>query len=80
MSTSEQRPVAQLYSFGLRETLPTFFLPLPQAGETVAVDMQCVFEGVIERASYDARIDDAQPLQSPSLSIEDRKWVAELLG
>ncbi|MEM9148931.1 MAG: DUF4058 family protein [Cyanobacteria bacterium P01_F01_bin.3] len=80
VSTSEQRPVAQLYPFGIRETLPTFLMPLQQADETIAIDMQPIFEGVIERASYDTRIDYTQPLRSPSLSIEDQQWVSKLLA
>ena len=54
-------------------------MPLKSAQETVAVDMQHTFEGVIERASYDARIGDTQLLQSPSLSLEDQQRVSELL-
>ncbi|MEO1391849.1 MAG: DUF4058 family protein [Cyanobacteria bacterium J06634_5] len=79
VSIASQRPKAQLYPFNLRETFPTFLMPLQQPDEAVSVNMQSIFEGVIERASYDSRIDYTQPIPAPNLSIEDQSWAADLM-
>lgn len=79
VSIASQRPQAQLYPFAIRETFPTFLMPLKQINEAVPVDMQNIFEGVVERASYDARIDYTQEIPAPSLSKADQDWVDSLL-
>ncbi len=79
VSVASQRPTAQLYPFDLRVAFPTFLLPLQQTDESVSVNMQPIFEGVMERASYDSRIDYTQPIPAPDLSIEDQTWTAALL-
>jgi len=79
VSIASQRPNAELYPFNLKERFPAFSMPLQQANEAVSVDMQPIFAGVVERASYDSRIDYTQPIPAPNLSIEDKKWVAALL-
>ncbi len=79
VSRSEQRPAAELYSFSLPETMPTIVLPLKQA-ESVALNLQDVFKGVMERAHYDARIDYGQPLPGPQPSVEVQAWIQERLG
>jgi len=53
---------------------------LRSQNEVVTVDMQSIFEGVIERAGYDSRIDYTQPVPLPALDLEDRNWVTELLA
>lgn len=80
VSVASQRPQGQLYPFSLKETFPTFQMPLKQPDESIAVDMQNIFNGVVERASYDARIDYTQPIPPPSLSTENREWVKNLLN
>ncbi len=79
VSIASQRPMAQLYPFNLRETFPTFLMPLQQADESVSVNMQPIFEGIMERASYDSRIDYTRPIPAPNLSIEDQSWAVALL-
>ena len=71
VSVASQRPQAQLYPFTMREPFPTFLMPLKQADETVPVDMQSIFAGVIERAGYDSRIDYTKP--TPPHLIYKRK-------
>jgi len=78
VSIANQRPQAQLYPFTIRETFPTFFMPLKQQDEAIPVDMQTIFEGVIERAGYDSRIDYTQSIPQPILSTQDQNWAAEL--
>lgn len=79
VSIASQRPKAQLYPFSIRETFSTFLMPLQRPDEAVSVDMQPIFEGVMERASYDSRIDYIKSVPAPSLSIEDQDWTAALL-
>lgn len=80
VSIASQRPSAQLYSFSMKESFPDFLMPLIDADEAVRVDMQSVFEGVCERASYDLRIDYTQPIPPPALSAADQEWVKGLLS
>ena len=79
VSVAQQRPQAQLYPFTLKETLPKFLMPLQGADEVIAVDMQTIFEGVCDRASYPSRIDYSQPIPAPTLSPEDQAWAESLL-
>lgn len=72
VSIAQQRPKAQLYSFSLKETLPKFLLPLQDVDEAIAVDMQAIFTGVCDRASYPSRIDYGQPISPPTLPPEDQ--------
>ena len=79
VSEAEQRPRAQLYQFTLRESLPIFLMPLKHVEEAVSVAFQTIFEGVVERASYDLRIDYSQPVPAPPLLAEDQQWLLEIL-
>ena len=79
VSSANQRPQAQLYPFSIKEPFPTFLMPLKQKDEFISVDMQTIFEGVIERASYDSRIDYSRPLPLPPLSPEDQNWATMLI-
>lgn len=79
VSRADRRPRAMLYAVSLRQPLPTFLLPLRAEDETVAVDLQGIFSGVYDRASYDLRIDYRQPLPPPALSDADQTWMQMLL-
>ena len=79
VSIAQQRPQAQLYSFSIRETLPKFLMPLQEIDEAITVDMQTIFAGVCDRASYPSRIDYTQPIPAPALSSEDQTWTEDLL-
>lgn len=68
VSIARQRPRAHLYSFTIKETFPTFLMPLKQLNEAVPVDMQAVFGGLMVRARYASRIDYTQPVPLPTLS------------
>ncbi|MGB7087543.1 MAG: DUF4058 family protein [Phormidesmis sp.] len=79
VSIARQRPQAQLYPFTLKETLPKFLMPLQGMEETITVDMQTIFAGVCERASYPSRISYGQPIPAPALSSENPVWAEALL-
>jgi hypothetical protein len=79
VSIASQRPSAQLYSFTIKETFPNFLMPLKETDKPIIVDMQSIFRGVCDRASYDLRIDYTQPIPPPKLSAADQDWVKDLL-
>ena len=79
VSRANLRPQAQLYPFSIRETFPTFLVPLKRLEESISVDMQSIFEGVVNRASYDLRINYTRSVPPPVLSSEDENWVEDLL-
>ena len=76
---AEQRPQAKLYAATIREPLPEFPVPLKASDESVLVNLQAIFAGVYDRASYDLRIDYSQPLPPPSFSETDQDWIASLI-
>ena len=74
ISRSEQRPSADLYSFGLQEAIPSFALPL-DSEEQLVIPLQEIFTQVYDQARYGSRIDYQQPL-NPGLTTEEQTWVA----
>ncbi len=78
VSRYEQRPKADLYPFNLKETIPTFALPLWEGDTEPVVDLQDLINGIYNRASYDLVIDYSKE-SVPELSEEDKIWVDELL-
>ncbi|MCY7385044.1 MAG: DUF4058 family protein [Microcoleus sp. CAN_BIN18] len=73
-----RRPLAELYAFNLRDSLPVFLLPLREEDVEPIVNLPELFAGVYDRAGYDYRIDyDRDPI--PSLSEQNLVWAKELL-
>ncbi|MBD1905187.1 DUF4058 family protein [Funiculus sociatus GB2-A5] len=79
VSRSYQRPEADLYTFGLKEPIPTFPVPLNQGEPEPIVDLQRLLNEVYQRARFDLAIDYSQPVK-PSLSPEEKVWVAEIVA
>ncbi len=79
VSRSNLRPTADLYGFTLRDRIPTFSLPLQEPDESLAVDLQTIFDGVYDRCSYRTRLSYSNPVPPPKLSEADRLWIQELL-
>ncbi|MGK7872025.1 MAG: DUF4058 family protein [Xenococcaceae cyanobacterium] len=77
ISRAEQRPYADFYGFSLRDSIPSFVLPLRPGDREPIVAMQSILDGVYDRAGYDLRIDYQQAPPSPTLSESDRHWLAE---
>lgn len=80
VSRAENRPTADLYAFNLREALPRFLLPLKSTDPDLGVDLQVIFTGVYDRASYDLRLPYDQPVPPPALSEADQQWVETILA
>ena len=72
-------PVADLYPFGIRQPIPDFVLPLAQADEGIAVNLNGVVNQVYAEGSYDLDIDYKQAPPEPPLSDDDRRWLDALL-
>jgi hypothetical protein len=79
VSSAVKRPLADLYPFGLRDSIPNFGLPLKPTDEDVVVNLQEILEGVFSRGSYPVRLDYRQPVPPPRLSPMDQQWVDALL-
>lgn len=80
VSSSEQRPIADLYEFSLQMPIPNFPLPLKPGDTTLIVNLQALVDEVYEQASYDLRIDYSQPVPPPALSEANQQWVQAQLG
>jgi hypothetical protein len=78
VSKSGQRPLADLYPFGLQEEIPIFTMPLISGEVEPEVDLQLLLNAVYDRASLDLAIDYRQP-PSPNLSADDTQWADLLL-
>jgi hypothetical protein len=79
VSRAYRRPEADLYTFGLKDPIPTFPVPLHQGEAEPVVDLQNLLNEVYERARFDLAIDYSQPVKPPLLP-EEVAWVAEILG
>ena len=70
---------ADLYAFGIRDAVPDFVLPLAQADEGIAINLNPVINDAYANGGYDLDIDYAQDPQEPPLSDDDRLWLDALL-
>ncbi len=79
VSRSHHRPRADLYTFSVRDPIPTFRLPLRRGDEEPLVDLGRLLHELYDRAGYDLSIDYRQE-PVPPLEGEDAAWAAELLA
>ncbi len=79
VSRVEQRPIAELYPFDLRDQLPCFGLPLRSGDESVPIDLNVLMQMVYESAALDLAIDYGQQT-TPRLSQDDFDWVQEMVA
>ena len=57
VSRSNRRPQADLYGFNVRESIPTFSLPLRVGNEEPLVDVGKLLHDLYDRAGYDLSVD-----------------------
>jgi hypothetical protein len=76
---ADRRPNAEVYSWTLRQPLPT--IPIPLAGEDpdIPLNLQLVLDTLYDRAGYDYSLDYRRPIE-PRLEGEDAEWAAGLLN
>ncbi len=78
VSRARQRPRAEVYTFGLRQPVPSFPLPLLNGDPEPVVPLNQLLHDTYDRAGLDLAIDYRRPLDPP-LSLEDAAWVESLL-
>lgn len=78
VSRGYHRPEADLYGFNLREPIPIFPVPLKQGEQEPLVDLQKLLNEVYQKARFDLVLDYSQSVK-PTLSVEEKSWVEEIL-
>ncbi len=78
VSRSNERPHANLYSFGLSDVIPAFALPLKQGSNEPIIDLQNLLNGIYDRASFDLAIDYNQNPNPPLTNLE-KTWLDDWL-
>ena len=68
-----ERPRAQLYTFGLRQPIPAFPVPLTRGDEEPELALNDVWHELYTRARYDLQLDYNGPALPP-LSADDADW------
>jgi hypothetical protein len=76
VSRTERRPRSDVYSWSMRDPLPTIPIPLMSPDPDVMLDLAAIFTMVYERGRYDRSIDYQIPLALP-LGASDRIWAEE---
>lgn len=78
ISCKKDRPLAELYPFTIRDTIPCFYLPLESGDMEPLVNLGELLNIIYEKASFDLRIDYSKnPV--PPLKGDDNLWLDELL-
>lgn len=80
VSDATQRPDAQLYTFNLRDRIPTFLLPLQSDDLPLTVDLQPLLQTVYDQGNFDLRANYSDPVPEPALSEADCEWVQHCLA
>lgn len=78
VSRAEQRPDAQVYSWTLRQPLPSLPVPLRPPDPDITIDLAAVFTTAYTRGRFARRIDYGAPL-GVELRGEDKEWLKSLL-
>lgn len=76
-SRSEQRPIADVWAFSLRDRMPAIRIPLTEQDADLYLDLQAAFDAVYDRTGYDYSLDYGHGT-TPPLSPEDQEWANEL--
>jgi hypothetical protein len=74
-----QRPIADLYAFSLRQSIPSIPVPLLLSEAEPILELQKLLNYVYERGRYHLTIDYTKP-PSPPLSEENAAWAKTLLA
>ncbi len=78
VSRGYRRPEADLYTFGLKDAIPAFPVPLREGEVEPVVDLQRLLNEVHVKARFDLVIDYSQSVK-PALSAEEEVWVKEVV-
>jgi hypothetical protein len=79
LSRAERRPVAEIWPLTVRDPLPVVPIPLKAPDPDVPLDLGAAVTAVYDDGAYEVRLDYSNPVPPPVLSVEDARWVEELL-
>lgn len=76
VSRADNRPVAEVYAWTVRDRLPKLPVPLRSPDPDHRVDLQSVFAATYRAAAYDRKLDYAKP---PAVRLPDAsaEWVVQ---
>lgn len=77
VSRAEKRPKVQVFSWTLRDRLPSIAIPLKAGTPEIMLNLQEVFDRVYDDGRYGRAL--YETTLSPKLSAEDQAWVNQLL-
>lgn len=78
VARGERRPYADLYAFNLRDTIPSFPVPLRSEDVEPGLNLQELLNKIYDEYGYDLKIDySSEPV--PPLSEADAAWADALL-
>jgi hypothetical protein len=78
VSRAQQRPLADVYLFGLRDAIPDIPVPLRPGEAEPILRLNRILHDLYDRAGYEQVIDYRKPLD-PAPVPEDGTWLAQLL-
>jgi hypothetical protein len=79
VSRTEERPLSNVYSWSVRDSLPTIPVPLLAPDPDMPLDLAAIFATVYRRGQYERSIDYGAALDLP-LSGADRAWIGQQQG
>jgi hypothetical protein len=77
VSRAERRFLSDVYTWSIRDPLPTIPIPLTAPDPDIPLNLAEIFATVYQRARYERSIDYKAPLRLP-LSGDDRSWADAL--
>lgn len=78
VSRGVERPHAQLYTFGVRQPIPAFQLPLLPGEDGPAVELNAILHALYERTRFDLVLDYSRPAVPPLPDV-DAGWARALI-
>jgi hypothetical protein len=73
VSRADRRPISDVFSWSIRDPLPTIPVPLMAPDADISLDLATVFNTVYQRGRYERSIDYSAPLELP-LGPKDHAW------
>ena len=78
ISRSQHRPQADIYLFGIRESIPGVPIPLRPDEAELTLPLNKILHNIYDQGAYDLAIDYQHPPE-PQLLDEDAEWAKQLV-
>jgi len=78
VSPVDRRPQTEVYTWSVRDRLPTIPIPLRPTDKTVLVDLSIPFSAAYDAGRYRRIVDYHAAPPAPSLSSNDAEWVRQI--